>query len=61
MMNSQKAKIGPGFDTARPGPGKPKMIPGSLPKVLLRPKMGDPAVVMQRAQVPTMHPWGNPK
>ena len=38
------------------------MIPGSLPKVFLRLKMGDacavsnPAVLIQRAQVPKMHP-----
>ena len=68
MMNSQEVKIGPGFDNYSASssqkclPGKPKMIPGSLPKVFLRLKMGDacavtnPAVLIPRAQVPKMHP-----
>ena len=64
-MNSQKAKIGPGFDAARPGPekappGSPKWSPGAFQKCFGAPKMGDayavsnPAVLIQRALVPKM-------
>ena len=64
-MNSQKAKIGPGFETARPDPenalpGSPKWSPGAFQKCFCDPKMGDayavsnPAVLIQRALVPKM-------
>ena len=64
-MNSQKAKIEPGFETARPDPenalpGSPKWSPGAFEKCFCDPKMGDayavsnPAVLIQRALVPKM-------